>query len=79
MIAALKRAVAQLIGLAPVQPPIGELRKGYLKGRGYGVYHNQGRWFWLKSYSGSCSGRYTTEAAAWQAAAEDFDKREEQI
>jgi len=74
MIAALKRAVAQLIGLAPVQPPIGELRKGYLKGQGYGVYHNQGRWCWRKSYNGAFSGRYTTEHAAWQAAAEDHDK-----
>jgi hypothetical protein len=74
MIAALKRAVAQLIGLAPVLPPIGELRKGYLKQAGYRVAHNQGRWFWRKSYNGAFSGRYTTEAAAWQAAAEDHDK-----
>jgi hypothetical protein len=74
MIGALKRAVAQLIGLAPVLPPIGELRKGYLKQAGYRVAHNQGRWFWRKSYNGAFSGRYTTEAAAWQAAAEDHDK-----
>jgi len=73
MIAALKRAVAQLIGLAPVQPPIGELRKGYLKQVGYRVHHSQGRWYWYRHH-GAFSGRYTTEAAAWQAAAEDHDK-----
>ena len=77
MIAALKRAVAQLIGLAPVLPPIGELRKGYLKQVGYRVQHNQGRWFWRRLRNGSFSGRYTTEAAAWQAAAEDFEEQED--
>jgi len=74
MIAALKRAAMKLIGVAPVLPPIGELRKGYLRQAGYRVQHNQGRWFWRNICENSFSGRYTTEAAAWQAAAEDHDQ-----
>jgi hypothetical protein len=73
MIAALKRAAMQLFGVAPVLPPIGELRKGYLRQAGYRVHHNQGRWHWYRGH-GNFSGRYTTECAAWQAAVEDYDK-----
>ena len=76
MIAALKRAIAQLIGVVPALPPPPEFWIRELKDHGYRVAYRDGYWHWYH-WGGSFSGRYTTERSAWGAAWEDFDQRED--
>ena len=48
-----------------------------LRRAGYIVHKLHGMWHWRHAESGSQSGRYTTQAAAWSAAQLDHEDKQE--
>ena len=77
MIAGLKRTVLSWVGLSDLldRPAFGAGPDRFgLKDQGYRVTRRGDYWHWHHR-RGSFSGRYTTERAAWTAAADDADER----